>query len=205
MLEQFFENPAQLLFLGGIALATWVLMRRLYVHRRKTAKRVDPFKEISKPEKPVQSVDAPKEILRWEVRLHDLGREISARIDSKLSALQAMTKLAHEAAERLEIATVHAADVESRHFGSSTLDGVERRLHETTFEVGQPAECGPQEAPTQVDPIESLRRVVQQFLTNGLSAAEISAQTGMPLGEVEFLASTLPTKTPPQNNQTKAA
>lgn len=197
MLNKIFENPGQMLFFGGIALATWVLMRRLFVHRRKDAKRVDSIKELAKKERPVQSVDAPVDAVRWEVRLHDIGREISAKIDCKISALMAMTKLAHEAAERLEIATVNAAEVETQRYGSSTLDGVERRLHEATFEVGEFVELETREPQAKpVDAVESLRRVVRRLLANGLSAAEISAQTEMPLGEVEFLASTLAVKKP---------
>jgi hypothetical protein len=197
MLSQFFENPAQMLFLGGVSLATWLLMRRLYIRRRKDSKRVDPIKEITKKERPVQSVDAPAESLRWEVRIHDIGREISARIDSKLSALQALTKMAHEAAERLEIAAMHAAELESKHYGSSPLDAIEQRIHEVTFEVGTAVELSAKEPkPLTVDPVESLRRVVKRLLINGQTAEEISAQTSMPLGEVEFLASTLTIEKP---------
>jgi hypothetical protein len=192
MLDQFFNNPAEMLFLGGIALATWLLMRRLFIRRNRKAKRIDPIKEITKKEKPLQSVDAPAEALKWEIRLHDLGREITARIDRKLAALQALTRVAHEAAERLEIATQHAAEIEARHYGSSPLDAIERRLHDVTFEVSKPVEKFIVEPPTAaIDPVESLRRVVKRLLANGLTAEEISAQTEMPLGEVEFLASTL--------------
>lgn len=193
MLEQFFENPAQMLFLGGIALAVWVLMRRLFKHRSKNRKHVDPVKEITKKERPVQSVDAPAEALRWEIRLHDLGRELSARIDSKISALSALTRLAHEAAQRLEIAAQHAADIETQRYGSSPLDAIERRLHEVTFEVGRPVSTAPEAEPrsVNVDPVESLRRVVKRLLESGRTAEEIASETSMPLGEVEFLASTL--------------
>lgn len=195
MLSQFFENPGQMLFLGGIALATWVLMRRIFKQRRKGSKQVDPIKLITKKEKPLQSVDAPAETLKWEIRLHDLGREISARIDSKISALSALTKLAHEAAQRLEIATQHAAEVETMRYGSSPLDEIEQRLHDVTFEVGSPVSAiAPIEKPSSADPVESLRRVVKRLLENGQSVAEIAAETSMPLGEVEFLASTLKVK-----------
>lgn len=197
MLSQFFENPGQMLFLGGIALATWVLMRRLFIRRGKNKKSVDPIKEITKKERPAQSIDAPAESLRWEVRIHDLGREISGRIDSKLSALQALTKLAHAAAERLEIATMHAAELESKHYGSSSLDAIERRLHEATFEVGSPVTISTsQPKPAAIDPVESLRRVVKRMLENGQTAEEIASETHMPLGEVEFLASTLRVSNP---------
>lgn len=197
MLSQFFENQGQMLFLGGIALATWILMRRVLKYRKNSAKKVDPIKWVSKKEKPLQSVDAPAETLKWEIRLHDLGREISARIDSKISALSALTKLAHEAAQRLEIATQHAAEVETMRYGSSPLNKIEQRLHEVTFEVGTPVSVlAPIEKPSSLDPVESLRRVVKRLLENGQSAAEIAAETSMPLGEVEFLASTLKVEKP---------
>jgi hypothetical protein len=196
MLSFFFENPAQMLFFGGIALATWVLMRRLFIHRRREGKQPNLLKELAREEPAPQSVDAPAPYAKWEVRLHDLGREITARIDSKLSALQALTKLAHQAAERLEIAAAHAAEVETERYGSSTLDDIERRLHEFTFEIGQPAPS-PAPKPQPLDPVESLRRVVKNLLESGLTAEEIAAQTEMPLGEVEFLASTLRKKERP--------
>jgi hypothetical protein len=196
MLSQFFENPGQMLFLGGIALATWVLMRRLFKHRRKNAKPIDTVKEVAKKERPAQSIDAPAESLRWEIRLHDLARELTARIDSKLSALQALTRLAHDAAQRLEIAAQHAAEVESRCYGSSPLDAIERRLHEATFEVGAPVAAAPAPKPATTDPVDSLRRVVKRLLESGQSAEEIAAETSMPLGEVECLASTLKIEKP---------
>lgn len=46
--------------------------------------------------------DAPPEVLRWHVELHETARDLKAEIDTKLVALQVLTKQAREEADRLE-------------------------------------------------------------------------------------------------------
>ena len=47
------------------------------------------------------SLGAPAEVLKWQVELHDLGRELKAELDSKLVAVRTMTTAYDQAARRL--------------------------------------------------------------------------------------------------------
>ena len=46
--------------------------------------------------------DAPPEVHRWQVGMHDTARELSAQLDSKLRVLQSYTRSAAQEADRLE-------------------------------------------------------------------------------------------------------
>ena len=47
---------------------------------------------------------APPEVARWQVAMHETARDLSAQLDSKMSALQALIADADRAADRLEAA-----------------------------------------------------------------------------------------------------
>ncbi len=49
----------------------------------------------------VSSLGAPPEVLKWQVELHDLGRELKAELDSKMIAVRAMTQHYDRAAVEL--------------------------------------------------------------------------------------------------------
>lgn len=46
--------------------------------------------------------DAPPELQRWQVGMHETARGLSAQLDSKMRALQSMTRSAAQEADRLE-------------------------------------------------------------------------------------------------------
>ena len=46
--------------------------------------------------------DAPPEVHRWQVEMHNTARQLSAQLDSKMRALQSFTKSAAQEADRLE-------------------------------------------------------------------------------------------------------
>ena len=58
---------------------------------------------------------------RWEAEIHQLGRQIMGQIDSKMSALQAITLEANRTANRLEILVEHL-----EHFAQTQVQGVPR-------------------------------------------------------------------------------
>jgi len=53
-------------------------------------------------EKRRHAVDKPVDVLRWEVEMHETARALSAQLDSKMSALQALVQSAQQEADRLE-------------------------------------------------------------------------------------------------------
>lgn len=103
------ELAQPLMMMAGLGIICWLLMRGRvtrkrgqYVsnhmldlkHNARAAGHSRPFTGTS-------SLGAPSEVLKWQVELHDLGRELKAELDCKLLAVQAMTQAYDQASERL--------------------------------------------------------------------------------------------------------
>jgi len=103
------ELPAgtsTLLLCAGTALASWLLLRgsraRWTRSQRATADPKEVRRSLAEGSRDTALRDAPPEVLRWHVELHETARDLKAEIDTKLAALQALTRLAREEADRLE-------------------------------------------------------------------------------------------------------
>ena len=96
----------------GLALLTMLLLRRSLRYYRRTRK--DQAKALQKkPATPTRSavptlIDAPAEVVQWQVEMHELARELKGELDSKLIALQTLIHSAREETERLEDAIERA-------------------------------------------------------------------------------------------------
>lgn len=102
------ETVQQLMMLSGIGLICWLMLRGRMQRRRSAAlpvitdlgynanaqKRHQQFTGT-------QSLGAPTEVLKWQIELHDLGRELKAELDSKLVAVRSMSVAYDQAARRL--------------------------------------------------------------------------------------------------------
>jgi len=53
---------------------------------------------------------APEDVARWQVAMHETARELSAQLDSKMGALQALIADADKAATRLEAAAAQSPE-----------------------------------------------------------------------------------------------
>ena len=98
----------QLMMIAGLGLICWLLMRGKMRRRRQlqlpttfslghngnAQSSVSSFTGT-------KSLGAPAEVLRWQVELHDLARELKAELDSKLVAVRAMTNSYDQATRRL--------------------------------------------------------------------------------------------------------
>ena len=60
----------------------------------------------------VTSVGAPTDVLKWQVEMYDLARQLKAELDTKIVAVQKLTSDYNRAAERLNllIAEAHSLD-----------------------------------------------------------------------------------------------
>ncbi len=104
------ELAQPLMMFAGLGIICWLLLRGRATrslrmtkgnggglelkHNANVKGRPLPFSGIS-------SLGAPTEVLKWQVELHDLGRELKAELDSKLIAVRAMTLAYDEASTRL--------------------------------------------------------------------------------------------------------
>jgi len=101
------SNVAWFLFVAAVALLSVFLLRRS--HRYFSRQKRDGGSAIVRtprpqPEGPPRPADAPPEMLRWQVEMHETARELSGQLDSKMAALQALVAEADRAAARLEAA-----------------------------------------------------------------------------------------------------
>ena len=110
--------------------------------------------------------EIPDAVVRWEIYLHEAGRQTAAEIDTKLRVLQAMTGEADRAARRLEQAIQAAAPEPAS--GSSP-----------------PTDCPPSE------PLSSDRAVIQREFQHvltlwdyGFDVPDIASRTSLAESEV---------------------
>ena len=96
------------MMLSGIGLMCWLMMRGRMQRRRAIELPVitnlgHNANALSRSARftGTQSLGAPPEVLRWQVELHDLGRELKAELDSKMIAVRSMTTAYDQAARRL--------------------------------------------------------------------------------------------------------
>ena len=142
--------------LALVVLTGWMLMR---TYRRLARQR----KMDDRPLRPKRSdlghhVEGPPEEVLWEVRMHELARDLSAQSDSKMRALQALIADADRAAARLEAASADKPQVPPT----------------PPTEAESSAPCSPQ----QCEEIHTLADY-------GFPTAEIANRLGVPVGEVQ--------------------
>jgi hypothetical protein len=106
------------LMLGALGVVIgWLLLRtHRHLSRQKTSD--SPLVRVPRPEQtePGHHLDAPPELLRWEVQMHETARALSAQLDSKMSALRCLIAEADRAAARLEASQRRdISDVPPRH------------------------------------------------------------------------------------------
>ena len=95
--------------IAGISIICWLLMRSNLRRKKQAALpvRVATLKHNSNSSVPhtgftgTHSLGAPTEVLKWQVELHDLGRDLKAELDSKLIAVRSITLSYDRAAQRL--------------------------------------------------------------------------------------------------------
>ena len=90
--------------LVAMALLIAILLMRSYRYFSRTKQRDTYLVRTKRPEaeRPGHNLDAPAEVLRWEVHMQETARDLSAQLDSKMIALQHLIREADRAAERLE-------------------------------------------------------------------------------------------------------
>jgi hypothetical protein len=103
------NNLQSLMMIAGISIICWLLMRSKMVGKKRAELPVNvpSLKHNANAQvthrgfSGTNSLGAPTEVLKWQVELHDLGRELKAELDSKLIAVRSMTLSYDRAAQRL--------------------------------------------------------------------------------------------------------
>jgi hypothetical protein len=198
-------NAATLAMLAMLVLiVAWMLFRwqRYYARVRRQATPLPEGPERCAKERG-HHLEAPDELVRWEVEMHDLARALSGKLDSKMGVLEQLILEANRAAERLE-AALKAADQPGQREASARA--------ETAGPVGQPTGTQPPadahaetlgpagagdgetslgEGP-EANPEESIgarprHQEIYTLADYGYDVAEIARRAGTPVGEVELI------------------
>jgi hypothetical protein len=122
------------------------------------------------------SPDAPADLSRWEVEIHETARDLSARLDSKMSALEALVAEADRAAARLEAALDEARSGQRRPPSEPATGGAD------AFETAEQPQSSP--PATRLSP-EALRKEIAMLADYGFPDGEIARRLGVALAEVE--------------------
>jgi hypothetical protein len=123
--------------------------------------------------------DAPDDLARWEVEMHERARELSAQLDSKMSALAALVAEADRAAARLEAALARPAEA-ARKSGTQAeaLCSPPQGLA-----ASEPADRPPS------SPRGHRHDEIYLLADYGFDSAEIARRVDSPIGEVELILS----------------
>lgn len=193
-------DSMQWLGLGcGALMLMWVvfrrrlsMLRRFYEPADSTpAARIRPSSggPVHLPADPtVGLMDAPATVVRWEVGMHELARELRAELDCKMAAMQSLIVQAHEEsnrltavierAERLGIAPVKDTMQAIAQLGEScppVVAEIERRLAAMAPDVGQPQGFN-----------QELAEKIYALADEGRNARMIAQQLRAPIGDIEF-------------------
>lgn len=179
---------ASMAFAAGAALVSFFLLRRSRKYFMKTRnENLGSKGRVAPPPSAVAHVD----VNRFQAQMHDTSREIFGQLDSKMSALQALIRLANDECARLESSIRHAETLGL----SGYRDGLE--------EIEKLVELAPSEAHERLDLISQLsdRKVIStvsrsdwlhqvyRMSDDGMSMDAIAESLGAPLGDIEFAMS----------------
>lgn len=185
------SNAANMAFALGAAIVSYFLIRRsrryLAQSNRNPAGQNPSVRTLQNQ---VSSTPiAASAFSRAEVQLHDTARELMGQLDSKMSALQALTLMAGEAAQRLEAAveraerlgvTLHRDTLEQlADFPGQDQAAAQEILTELT---GRP------DRPLRVDQEDNVPLILR-LARVGKNAESIADELGIPVGDVEMLLS----------------
>jgi hypothetical protein len=182
--------------LAGSNVLTWICMAvllsaagmLLFRTQRHFARQVRTPMEYDPPERaPARRAEpASDAIERWEIEMHDLARELSARLDSKMSVLEHLIREADRAAARLESALAAAgpgARVPSVPPEAQRANQAAGLLAGTSAGGDTPDEGRPR--PAHAGRYDEIYLMADY----GHPAGEIAKKLGLPIGEVELILS----------------
>jgi hypothetical protein len=89
------------MFLAGVVLLCFVLIRRYLVRTARMRRREGTVAAPKRFDRPDRLSDAPSHVVQWQVEMHEIAREAKAELDSKMRALQVLLRDAAEQEARL--------------------------------------------------------------------------------------------------------
>ena len=101
-----FSGIGTVLFLVGMVLVIGILLLRSHRYFGRRPKNPSVIVQAKRPEAKQKGhhLDSPDEVVRWEVEMHDIARELSAQLNTKIGVLAQLIRDADRASARLETA-----------------------------------------------------------------------------------------------------
>ncbi len=221
VLAEISGGSAQWVFLLGLCLMTVVLLMRSRRYFRQVARHQNamaPPKQIAEKAKPASAAIPPQQHEQWEVAMHELARDLSGQLDSKIRILEMLIREANQTAARLDAALdktrlVRSADREEKHdeqpatiqphrprgrdestsvkrnTGPRGSESIARPLKKPTANASSPDWFDKTDSPLKSTPPNPRFERIYALADAGLSPTTIAKQIGSQLGEVELILS----------------
>lgn len=172
------------MLIGSIVLLLMRSQRAIARHSRQQPALVQVPRPKSEPAG--YQAGAPADMVRWEVSMHDTARDLTAQLDSKMSALEHLIRDADRAAARLEAALERSQRQDAAEEFAPPLRPANQA--EALRVLGTIAEKPATDQPLR--PAADVRYQEIYMLSDyGYPPSEIAQRVGSPVGEVELILS----------------
>jgi hypothetical protein len=162
--------------------------RQRWAAEESEARSYDPARKVVS-----SSSAAADDLIRWEVKMHETARQLSAQLDAKLSLLQSLIVEADRAAARLEDALDRACPILPLGSQAESLPpaaGLARDVwHDLETVAAEPGLSTVDDGPSRTVDRARRREEIYRLADYGFAAAEIAHRVGSPVGEVELILS----------------
>lgn len=89
----------------GLLIFGWIIFRLMLKRRAKNRKRLSPQKQVQAAREEADRLaprgeralrDAPADVLRWQVEMQEMARDLKGELDTRISLLSATVRLADQ-------------------------------------------------------------------------------------------------------------
>jgi hypothetical protein len=185
-------GTAQTIFLIGLALLIVILLVRSRRYFRQVTQYQVPRPDASPAlRQPPRSAMPPRDFEQWEVTMHDLARDLSGQLDSKIRVLELLIREADKTAARLETALARTRSSakparETVRPAPAPPNGKKNGLPSSTSAPAAAPRTNAGRAPLNAADKPRFDRIYA-LADAGLSPATIANQIGSQVGEVELI------------------
>jgi hypothetical protein len=183
-------GPTTVLFMFGLIMTAGALLWRAQRQAQKAnrAKLLVAEKAQPDPQTTKNHLQAPREFQRWQVEMHDLARELSGQLDSKLGLLQHLVREADQQAARLEAAIERAA---SLGITPTSVMSTDEPPWPTANQASRLSSAAASrfDPPTERPTVSRRHAEIYSLADAGHPSAIIASRVGSPIGEVELILS----------------
>ena len=178
----------------GLALLVTILLRRSFRYLGRTSRRpASALEKVARPRASSRQAldDAPPELLRWQVEMHETARDLKAELDTKIAVVRQLLLMVTEQQERIERSIAKA-----EHLGLARCRDTLSEIKNATTPSAGPANqqipsdrlgCLPPTSTESQGQLTDRRQAVSRLADLGTSSAAIANQLSLSVGEVEML------------------